>query len=116
MGIPRHLLLLLLLLPFAYSNQYICGDHTDNKQIISNAKTVIKALVHLTPSAGSQRYSHGHGVDAVRGLRWCSPNFNPFNCALCIRIRGNDVLKSCKNSIFAISWSGEYCYIDFQSG
>ncbi|PKU82161.1 hypothetical protein MA16_Dca004179 [Dendrobium catenatum] len=116
MGIPHHLLLLLLLLPFAYSDQYICGDPTENMQIISNAKAVIKALVNLTPTPGSQRYSYGHGTEAVRGLRWCYPNIGAFGCALCVSKLGNDVLKSCNNNIFAISWSGESCYIDFHSG
>ncbi|PKU82159.1 hypothetical protein MA16_Dca004177 [Dendrobium catenatum] len=113
MGFHLHLLLLVLLLPFANCDETICRNPTKNKDILSSIKKVVKTLVELTPATGYSEYSSGKRGQAVHGVGWCSPYINSINCAICVAVISANLLNSCKDSLFGSTWSGDSCYLQY---
>ncbi|KAI0496828.1 hypothetical protein KFK09_023152 [Dendrobium nobile] len=86
MEFHHHLLLLVLLLPFANCDKTVCSNPTNNRKALHNVKKVVQILGRITPTAGFYEYSCDKGGQAVRGVGWCSPEINSMDCGTCIAI------------------------------
>ncbi|XP_020585418.1 cysteine-rich repeat secretory protein 55-like [Phalaenopsis equestris] len=82
-----------------------CGSNfTNNDALQANINTVILDLVTNTTTTGFAYSTYGSGNDTVYGTAECRGDITGQDCSACIINAGQEIRKSCTNTIEARIW------------